>query len=239
MLVFDESTSIARRSRCVAVVFTGMRMSKQRGTAEKPIRSRNPVTTRADLLEAARKLFSQQSYELVGSRQIAAEAGFTQALVIRYFGSKKELFRAALDGLFAPDRWFEGDRKTAGHRMAAWIASKWPPDSGVNPLALLIQSSGHPEVNEILKIAFETEAIQPLAAWLGEPHALERARELASVIIGSNIMYQILRSRAFAKPELNAIIDLLGSTLQRIVDGSRERVADQRPPNKGTKRATV
>jgi AcrR family transcriptional regulator len=216
-----------------------MRMSKQRGPAEKPIRSRNPVTTRADLLQAARRLFSQQSYELVGSRQIAAEAGFTQGLVIRYFGSKKELFKAALDGLFAPDRWFEGDRKTAGHRMAAWIASKWPQGSGVNPLALLIQSSGHPEVNEILKTEFETQAIQPLAKWLGEPRALERARELASIIIGSNITYQILRSRAFAQPELTAITDLLGVTLQRIVDGSSEHEATQDHLKELTKTASV
>lgn len=202
-------------------------MSKKKGTAGKPIRSRNPAATRADLLEAARKLFSQQSYGLVGSRQIAAEAGVTQALVIRYFGSKKALFTAAIDGLFVPYQWMEGDRRTAGLRMAAWIASKWPPDSGVNPLTLLIQSSGNPEVNDILKQKFETQAIENLAAWLGGPRALERARVLADIIIGSNITYQILRNRALAKSELKGVIEILGGILQRIVDESQEGEAAQ------------
>jgi AcrR family transcriptional regulator len=111
--------------------------------------------------------FSQQSYELVGLRQIAAEAGVNQALAIRYFGSKKGLFVAALDGLFSPALWFEGDRSTAGRRMATWITSKWRPEGKANPLALLIQSSGHPEVNDALNKAFEAQAIKPLATWLG------------------------------------------------------------------------
>ena len=197
-------------------------MNKQTRTPVKQIRPRDATATRADLLKAARLLFSKQGYELVGLRQIAAEAGVNQALAIRYFGSKKGLFVAALEGLFSPALWFEGDRKTAGRRMAAWITSKWPSDSGVNPLAFLIQSSGHPEVNDVLNKAFEAQAIKPLAAWLGEPLAAERARVIASIIVGSGVVHQILRSRALARPELKIVIESLGLTLQRIVDESTE-----------------
>jgi AcrR family transcriptional regulator len=202
-------------------------MSKQSRTTVKQIRPRDAAATRTDLLNAARMLFSQRSYELVGLRQIAAEAGVNPALAIRYFGSKKGLFVATLDGLFSPALWFEGDRKTAGRRMAAWITSKWPPDAGINPLALLIQSSGHPEVNDILNEAFEAQAIRPLAAWLGGSHALERARVLVSIIVGSGVVHQILRSRALEGTELEIVVDSLGITLQKVVDESAESKAGQ------------
>ena len=211
----------------MAVVLLVEQMSKQSQTAIKQIRPRDAAATRADLLNAARVLFSRRSYELVGLREIAAEAGVNQALAIRYFGSKKGLFVATLDGLFSPALWFEGDRKTAGRRMAAWITTKWPPDTGINPLAFLIHSSGHPEVNDILNEAFEAQAFKPLAAWLGGSRALERARVLASIIVGNGVVHQILRSHSLAEPELETVVDSLGVTLQRIVDESADLNADQ------------
>jgi AcrR family transcriptional regulator len=213
---------VAGRSQCDAVTLIVEQMSKQSRTIADQIRPRDATATRADLLNAARLLFSQQSYELVGLRQIAAEAGVNQALAIRYFGSKKGLFVAALEDLFSPALWFEGDRKTAGRRMAAWITSKWPQDVNVNPLALLIHSSGHPEVNDSLNKAFEAQAIKPLAVWLGGSCALERARVLTSIIIGNGVVHQILRSRTLPRSEFKIVADLLGITLQRIVDESAE-----------------
>ena len=192
-------------------------------------------------------LFSRQSYELVGLRQIAAEAGVNQALAIRYFGSKKGLFVAALDGLFSPALWFEGDRGSAGKRMATWITSKWRSEGKINPLAFLIQSSGHPEVNEALNKAFEAQAIKPLAAWLGGAHAAERARVIASIIVGSGVVHQILRSRALARHELKNVIESLGTILQRLVDESMKseddqdnsgRILGRLPPERGAKGQT-
>jgi AcrR family transcriptional regulator len=197
-------------------------MKKQSRTPVTERRRRDSAATRADLLRAARMHFSQQGYELVGLRQIAAEAGVNQALAIRYFGSKKGLFIAALDGLFSPALWFEGDRRTAGERMAAWIVSKWPADGSANPLALQIHSCGHPEVNDALNKAFEAQAIKPLAAWLGGTRSLERARVIASMIVGSGVIHQIMRRRALATPELKIVIGSLGVALQKIVDESEE-----------------
>jgi AcrR family transcriptional regulator len=199
-----------------------VQMKKQSQTPVLQRRPRDSAATRADLLRAARLLFSQKSYELVGVRQIAAEAGVDQALAIRYFGSKNGLFIAALDGLFSPALWFEGDRRTAGKRIATWITSKWSAHASDNSLALLIHSCGHPEVNDALNKAFEAQAIKPLAEWLGGPLALARARVIVSIIIGSGVIHQILRDRALARPELKSVIELLGVTLQRIVDESEE-----------------
>ncbi|MBM9460820.1 helix-turn-helix transcriptional regulator [Nocardioides sp. zg-536] len=44
--------------------------------------------TRADLLDAARRLVAEHGSHGVSTQMIAAEAGVNQALVYRYFGSK-------------------------------------------------------------------------------------------------------------------------------------------------------
>jgi AcrR family transcriptional regulator len=198
-------------------------MDEQMKEAVRVKRPRNPEATRADLLKAGKKLFSRHGYEMVGLRQIAAETHVNQALVSRYFGSKLGLFAEAIEGLYSPARWFEGDRKTAGWRMAAWIASvDWPPEEDVDPLTLLIKSCGHPEANDVLRKAFDTQAVKPLAAWLGGPRADERAGVLAGLVIGAILLRQVIHSSAFAEADPEAISASLGAGMQCVVDDVTE-----------------
>src|ERR1700682_5255025 len=60
-------------------------------------RTRNATKTRADILAAARLRFGANGYERTTLRAVAADVGVDPALVIRYFGSKQELFAAAVD----------------------------------------------------------------------------------------------------------------------------------------------
>jgi AcrR family transcriptional regulator len=60
-------------------------------------RTRNAEGTRADILAAARLRFGNDGYERTTLRAIAADVGVDPALVIRYFGSKQQLFAAAAD----------------------------------------------------------------------------------------------------------------------------------------------
>jgi AcrR family transcriptional regulator len=60
-------------------------------------RPQSPSQTRADLLWVARRRFATQGYEGTTLRAVAADVGVDAALVIRYFGSKQDLFGAAAD----------------------------------------------------------------------------------------------------------------------------------------------
>ncbi|MCX4553455.1 TetR family transcriptional regulator [Streptomyces sp. NBC_01267] len=55
-------------------------------------RRRDAGATRLALIDAAAALFAERGYERTTVRDIAARAGFNQALLFRYFGSKKALF---------------------------------------------------------------------------------------------------------------------------------------------------
>ena len=67
-------------------------------------KTRKSDRTRAAILDAAQKLFAQHGHDRTTVRDIAAKASIDPALVIRYFGSKDELFvRAAAFDLRMPD----------------------------------------------------------------------------------------------------------------------------------------
>jgi AcrR family transcriptional regulator len=60
-------------------------------------RPRDAAQTRADILSAARRRFATEGFERTTLRAIAADVGVDAALVIRYFGSKQDLFATATE----------------------------------------------------------------------------------------------------------------------------------------------
>src|ERR1700756_2980179 len=60
-------------------------------------RPRNAAQTRSDILSAARRRFATEGFERTTLRAIAADVGVDAALVIRYFGSKQDLFATATE----------------------------------------------------------------------------------------------------------------------------------------------
>ncbi|GAO07785.1 TetR/AcrR family transcriptional regulator [Streptomyces lydicamycinicus] len=67
-----------------------MAKTPQGGTANAS--RRDAQGTRLRLLDAASELFAERGYERATVRDIASRAGANQALLFRYFGSKKALF---------------------------------------------------------------------------------------------------------------------------------------------------
>jgi AcrR family transcriptional regulator len=68
----------------------------QRPAAAAGRRPRDSAATRRALLSAARRLFAQHGYDATTVRAVADLAGVNQALLFRYFGSKRGLFTDAV-----------------------------------------------------------------------------------------------------------------------------------------------
>jgi AcrR family transcriptional regulator len=73
---------------------------------------------RARLVTAALKLFSVRAYDSVFIDDIADEAGVAHGLVSYYFGSKRNLYVAALDQVFADLQSFTKPQPTDGDARA-------------------------------------------------------------------------------------------------------------------------
>jgi len=75
---------------------TGRSASGAGENGDKKATRRKRGEPRRLLLEAARDLFSSQGYSGTSTREIAEQAGVSETLMFRYFGSKVGLFREAL-----------------------------------------------------------------------------------------------------------------------------------------------
>jgi AcrR family transcriptional regulator len=67
-------------------------------------RERNPVRTRAAILDAAEKLFAQKGFDATSLNGVGTAAGVSRGTPGYFFGSKADLYQAVLDRCFAEVR---------------------------------------------------------------------------------------------------------------------------------------
>ncbi|NRQ37497.1 TetR family transcriptional regulator [Nonomuraea sp. NN258] len=159
-------------------------------------RPRGREATRQRLLDAARELFAEHSYEQVTVRMIAAAAGANIALVGRYFGSKAGLFGAVMEGEPSVRRVFDGDPAGLPRRLAEYAAERMFHDPESAILRSLERSAGHPDVQALLRERLSNAIVGPLAARLDGPDAHARARMATAVFLGIGSMRRLAGPQA-------------------------------------------
>jgi AcrR family transcriptional regulator len=201
--------------------------------ATKPLtrqRQRDPVATRARILKAAHQRFSRDSYERVGLRQIAQDAGVDAALVTRYFGSKEGLFQEVLSTALYPAWLLELDPATWGERLYASF------DQGVDPAGgeleyfmLLFHASTMPDARPALQQLIEERLMLPLAAWLGGEDALLRAKLITTLLTGVSVQLVTAGRSPLGEADWARFRQAMATAIQALVDG-RTPVALEVPP---------
>ena len=169
--------------------------------------------TRAAIEDAARTLFAAQGFDRTTIREIAARAQIDPALVIRYFGSKDDLFsRVAEPDLRLPD--LSGiDRDRVGEALVAHFLDMWEGGSGL-PI-LLRSAASNPEAAQSLEKVFGRQVF-PLIASIGEPAtAPQRAGLVASQLLGLALTRYILKLPPVVAMDRALIVREIGATIQR------------------------
>jgi len=150
-------------------------------TSSVPLRKRDAQATRARILEAAQRAFSETGYSHTGIREIAALAGTSSTLLLRYFGSKAGLFEAALVAAVPVDTVLAHPRERFGEGLAASLLD---PANEIRPPLMIALAAGDPEAAAIAARVMEERSIAPLAAWLGGSDGRARALEIAMLATG-------------------------------------------------------
>lgn len=151
--------------------------------------------TRAAILSAARSRFAADGYEKATIRAIAADAGIDASMVIRYYGSKAELFEAsaAIDlALRETVPTHEGPERVAEEYGHAFM-SRW--ESGTNEVEqLLIRTAlTHQEAVGQVQRIFDEQIKPPiLAALADDPDAELRAALVMTQTLGLAICRYLL-----------------------------------------------
>jgi AcrR family transcriptional regulator len=188
-------------------------------------RPRNALATRAAILEAARACFTEAGYEHVGVRDVAARAGVNAALVIRYFGSKMQLFAQAFAGRFLLDQLSDGG-PLDGERLARVVLKKEVYAARFDAVLAVVRSAPDPQAAAILKSCLEEEFIKPLAASLRGRHADRRAALITAYLLGLAIARDVMAVTALADSPDEALVALVAPVIQSYMEGIG---ADARP----------
>jgi AcrR family transcriptional regulator len=156
-------------------------------------RARNAAATREALLVAARQRFIEESYDTVGLREIAADAGIDVSLVHRYFGSKEGLFKEVLR---SGKKKFNGD--VPADQLAGFLADTIvSQDCGnrsehADRLLIIVRSASSPKAAEIVREAMREDVLEPVAKLLDGGNSEMRASLCMALIIGTTIQRTIM-----------------------------------------------
>ena len=179
--------------------------------------------TRAAILEAARGQFAAQGFGRTTIRGVAGEAGVDPALVHHYFGSKDDLFVAALELPLDP-RTVIGPALTGGldgaaERLLGAFLSVWD-DPAVRPhLLAVVRGALEPDGHRMLTEGFLPAVLLPALRSLGVDRAEERMSLVASQVLGLIVARYLLGIEPLASMPSEHVVATVAPNLQRYLDG--------------------
>jgi AcrR family transcriptional regulator len=180
--------------------------------------------TREAILDAARRAFAGQGYQRATIRDVAKLAGVDPALVHHYFGTKQELFVAAVRLPVNPVEQLAAvlaaEPDQVGPRLVETFLSIWDHAAGHSPMLALIRSAVADEQAAALLREFITEEVLgPIARRVGSPDAQLRATLAGSQLIGLAMARYIIRVEPLASASSAEVAAAVGPTVQRYLTG--------------------
>ncbi|MFD3924043.1 TetR family transcriptional regulator [Streptomyces sp. NPDC058595] len=196
------------------------------GTA--PRRRGRPARSDADtgpgarerILDAARNEFAERGYDKTSVRGIAKAAGVDPALVHHYFGTKDEVFGAAIEVSFEPalvlPALLSGGEEGIGERLARFFISVWENPVSRAPLLAILRSAVTNEAAAAMLRKFVLRRLlERIAVELDVPDPTLRAELAASHMIGIAILRYVLKAEPLASVDTEEIVRIVAPTLQR------------------------
>lgn len=193
-------------------------MTAARGPGRRP----GPSSSREDILAAARVLFGERGYDKASIRAIAGVAGVDPALVHHYFGTKEDLFAAAMrfpiDPAAVLPEILAGPRDRLGERMARTFLRVWG-DPRLRPQFVgIVRSATTAEQGAALLRDFvAANVLARVAEHLGTPRLNLTAA--AAQMIGVVMLKYVLQLEPMASAGEDELVALLAPTLQRYLEG--------------------
>lgn len=175
---------------------------------------RSSAETKAIILAKARERFGTSGFQAATIRAIAADADVDPAMVMRYFGSKDQLFAAAAEFDLQLPEFAPTDRDRLGWLLVGHFLRRW--EGGDDALVILLRSSAtNNEAAQRMQKIFGLQ-LQPLvASWAPSGEAATRAGLIATQILGLALCRFVLRLPPVVDLSQDEIIDWLGPTIQR------------------------
>jgi AcrR family transcriptional regulator len=169
--------------------------------------------TEGRVLTEARRLFSELGYDRATIRAIAAAARTDPGLVIRYFGSKDELFAKAT--AVPEEVSVTGTADQVAERLLASLTAKLESEPAPT-LAMLRSMLTHPEAAAGVRTSIARQQSQ-LAAALHTPDAPLRTAMFGAITLGLVVGRYLLELDGLKDATPEEITDLMRPCIQALV----------------------
>ncbi|MEU9214081.1 TetR family transcriptional regulator [Streptomyces sp. NPDC048415] len=176
--------------------------------------------TRDRILEAAREEFSERGYEKTSVRGIAKAAGVDSALVHHYFGTKEQVFEAAIEVAFAPAldapaAVEEGPLEGVGERLTRFIFGVWENPATRTPLLAIVRSAVNNETAAaVFRRLVATQLLRRIAQRLDLPDAELRAELAAAQLVGVAMLRYVIKIEPLASADLERVVARVAPVVQ-------------------------
>ena len=199
-----------------------MESGTPRAKTRTPRTGRRPgvSSSRAAILEAARKLFLERGFQGATMRAIAAEAGVDASLVVHFFGNKLALFNEAVGWPWDPEvalsQLLSEGRRNVGRNLATLFVTTWEREGSRSPiLTLLAAAVVEPEAAAILREWTRDKILAPLLKRLGSDQPELRANLVGSQLLGLGMARYVLEFEPIASAKPADVVDWVAPNLQR------------------------
>ena len=179
--------------------------------------------TRAEVLAAARASFAEKGFRGTTIRAVASAAGVDPALVHHYFGTKDDLFVAALEipvdprEILAPV--VAAGPDGAGERLLRTFLSVWD-DPEIQPgLVALARSLVADDSAGLVRDGFIPVVVGPVLASLVSDRPEVRVPLVASQMIGLIVARYVIAIPPLALMPAEDLVARVGPTLQHYLTG--------------------
>jgi AcrR family transcriptional regulator len=181
--------------------------------------------TREAILLAARTRFAEVGYDRATIRAIAVQAGVDPALVMHFFGSKQQLFLAAIELTINPAQaipaLLEDGLDGLGERLTRFYLAMWEgPDTRDGVAGILRSAFSHEDAAALLRGFLGSEVFGRLIPSLDVEDAALRVELAGSHLIGIAIARYVVRVEPLASADPDAIVAAVGPTIQRYLTGA-------------------
>jgi AcrR family transcriptional regulator len=184
--------------------------------------------TRDVVLAAARAAFAERGFDGATIRGIAADAGVDPALVHHYFGSKDQLFLAAIEAPANPadllPEVLTAGRDELGAAVVRLLLKVWDGPMQPAGLALVRSAVGNAWTAKLLREFLVTQVLRRVVATLDIPAAEREVRGalVASQLIGIVMGRYVLQVEPLASASPQWLVAAIGPNVQRYLTGDLE-----------------
>jgi AcrR family transcriptional regulator len=191
---------------------------------KRPGRPAGGSNTRDRILDCARDLFARNGISNTSIRAVAAAADVDSALVHHYFGTKENLFAAAVHipidpmDVIGPLR--EVPVEELGQRIPSILLPLWDSEVGAAFIATLRSILAGSEVNLFRTFIQDVIAVE-VGARVDDPpgSGIVRIQFVASQLVGILMARYILQLEPFASLPAQQVADTIAPNLQRYLTG--------------------